>query len=198
MTLRGTTGRSMGGHTSPSRGGSNDWITPRHVLDALGEFDLDPCACDPQPWQTAATMWTEHGLGRPWFGQVWLNPPYGRETIKWLRKLSKHGSGIALIFARTETEFFCQYVWPCAAGILFLSRRLPFCRPDGTACKHNSGGPSCLVAYGPECAERLLHSGLAGFIVDRAFRVVVCAGTTSGTLKGGVDATEEAETSEAH
>lgn len=31
---------------------TDDWISPRWLLDRLGEFDLDPCACDPQPWPT--------------------------------------------------------------------------------------------------------------------------------------------------
>mgnify|MGYP001616450467 CR=1 FL=1 len=42
-----------------------------------------------------------------------------------------------------------------ASAILFLKGRLSFCSPDGTPAKHNSGGPSCLVAYGDEAAERL-------------------------------------------
>ena len=40
-----------------------------------------------------------------------MNPPYGSETPKWLKKLSEHGNGIALIYARTETRMFFNYVW---------------------------------------------------------------------------------------
>lgn len=54
-------------------------------------------------------MWTEGGLESPWIDRVWLNPPYGRETGLWLRTLAAHGSGIALVFARTETEMFHQH-----------------------------------------------------------------------------------------
>lgn len=28
---------------------SDIWLTPPHILDALGPFDLDPCAPDPRP-----------------------------------------------------------------------------------------------------------------------------------------------------
>jgi len=34
---------SIGGHHSP-KAVTHDWITPQFVLDALGRFDLDPCA----------------------------------------------------------------------------------------------------------------------------------------------------------
>lgn len=34
---------SIGGHHSP-KAVTHDWITPQFVLNALGRFDLDPCA----------------------------------------------------------------------------------------------------------------------------------------------------------
>src|SRR6516225_7787676 len=41
------------GHEQPYRGETNAWLTPRYILDALGKFDLDPCAASDQPWATA-------------------------------------------------------------------------------------------------------------------------------------------------
>jgi hypothetical protein len=41
------------GHEQPYRGETNDWLTPRYILHALGKFDLDPCAAPDQPWATA-------------------------------------------------------------------------------------------------------------------------------------------------
>lgn len=118
--------KGIGSHTLPNNGGSNDWITPKFILDSLGEFDLDPCACNPQPWSTANMMWTENGLDRDWFGRVWMNPPYGQVTAKWLCKLSEHGNGTALIFARTETKMFHKYIWDRADGVFFFKGRLFF------------------------------------------------------------------------
>jgi len=48
----------------------DEWITPRNILDALGAFDLDPCAAERQPWQTAERMLTIHddGLSQQWGG----------------------------------------------------------------------------------------------------------------------------------
>ena len=73
--------------------------------------------------------------------------------MRWRRS----GNGLALIFARTDTAMFFRHVWPRATAVLFLRGRLTFCYPDGTGSKagHNSGGPSCLVAYGPRSTARL-------------------------------------------
>src|SRR5579864_8496494 len=91
-------------HTRGS-GTVDDWITPQHIINRLGPFDLDPCACKPQPWPTAKRMLTmdQNGLSVMWGGFVFCNPPYGRATEVWLKRMAQHGNGIALIFARTET-----------------------------------------------------------------------------------------------
>src|SRR4051812_36875613 len=99
--------RAMGAHQS-SDAETHTWLTPPHIIEALGPFDLDPCAApDPRPWPTAKTHWGRHdnSLNRPWFGRVWMNPPYGPKTQigSWMRRLADHGHGTALIFARTET-----------------------------------------------------------------------------------------------
>lgn len=156
----------MGGHQSP-RSATTDWLTPKWIIDALGPFDLDPCAApEPRPWPTAATHWRpeDKPLARTWLGRVWLNPPYGPPHVitPWLTKLADHGNGTALIFARTETAMFQDLVWGRADAVLFLRGRLFFHRPDGTQAEHNGGAPSALVAYGDEDAYMLEHSNLPG------------------------------------
>jgi len=159
--------RAMGSHHSAAAG-SQVWLTPPYIIEALGEFDLDPCAApEPRPWGTAGTHWgrADNSLDRPWFGRVWLNPPYGpKDSIApWLRRLVEHGRGTALIFARTETRIFFETVWERAAALLFLRGRLCFHRRDGTLPGGaNAGAPSVLVAYGAADAERLERSGLDG------------------------------------
>ena len=137
-------------HTTGSSSYTDDWITPQWLVDRLGSFDLDPCSCDPQPWPCAMTNWTIHddGLSKGWFGLVWCNPPYGKNTSTWLKRLRDHGNGIALIFARTETRMFFDSVWGRATGLLFLRGRLTFNRPDGTMA-------TVLVGYGEEAYRRL-------------------------------------------
>ncbi len=143
---------------------SDEWITPPEIIKALGPFDLDPCGSIDQPWPCARRMLTvdQDGRMRPWDGVVWLNPPYGKQTGLWLSRLADHGIGIALTFARTETAFFWRYVWQRASGILFVRGRIEFYRPDGTRAGHNSGGPSCLIAYGELCAQRLAGCAIPG------------------------------------
>lgn len=143
----------------PVAGRSGTWLTPGWILDPLGEFDLDPCAApDPGLWPTARQHYfpPTDGLAMPWWGRVWLNPPYGREAWKWLRKLADHGHGTALIPARTDTEGFHEHVWRRATGILFLRGRVKFHYPDGIQASANSGAPSCLIAYGGIDYTRLL------------------------------------------
>lgn len=160
-------GLAMGGHQS-ARMDSDTWLTPPDILAALGDFDLDPCAApEPRPWPTAARHICRpaDGLAEPWAGRVWLNPPYSREAVRWLQRLAAHGSGTALVFARTETSWFVETVWRRASAVLFLHGRLHFHRGDGVRAAANAGAPSCLVAYGSPDADRLEVSGLAGTYV---------------------------------
>ncbi len=161
MKKTGKTG--MGSHQSADAD-TIVWLTPPWILERLGEFDLDPCAVtDPRPWPTAYRhiALPENGLDAPWNGRVWLNPPYGRDTGAWLRKMGEHGNGTALVFARTETDSF-QLVWDHATAILFIKGRLTFFRPDGTSAAANGGAPSVLIAYGDDDAYMLLNSGIEG------------------------------------
>lgn len=145
-------------HTRTTKS-TDDWITPRTLIERIGPFDLDPCSSLTQPWPCAAKAFTieDDGLMLPWEGLVWCNPPYGARTGAWLNRLAMHGNGIALVFARTETRAFFRYVWPYASALLFLRGRLTFNRPDGSSPKmgHNSGGPSVLIGYGAAAKARL-------------------------------------------
>ena len=157
----------MGGHQSAAMK-NDEWLTPPEILVALGPFDLDPCAPVKRPWDMAKrhySVW-DNGLMLPWEGRVWCNPPYGRESEEWLSKLVAHGNGIALIFAKTETEMFFKHVWNKADGILFLRGRLHFHYVDGTRAKANAGAPSCLVAYGAENFMALERSRIHGVLID--------------------------------
>lgn len=140
------------------------WLTPPHILEALGPFDLDPCASEDRPWDTAKNHYTikEDGLSQAWSGRVWCNPPYGPKMSPFLEKLATHpGGGVALVFARTETRAFFDHVWDKATGILFLKGRLKFHKPDGEL-GGTAGSPSVLIAYGEAEAELLKNCKLNG------------------------------------
>lgn len=134
------------------RGGRCGWLTPPDLITQLGEFDLDPCYSEPRPFQTAKRYYSEkeNGLTQNWNGFVFCNPPYGKSTKLWLKKLSEYKHCIALIFARTETKMFHDYVWNSAKAIFFFNGRLTFYNSDGTKGRSNAGAPSCLVAWDTE------------------------------------------------
>lgn len=143
--------------------GSTEWYTPPHVFEALGlEFDLDPAAPHGGvPWIPARRHLTraDDGLSRPWHGRVWLNPPYGRQTPAWLRRLARHGDGIALVFARSDTAWFQQFA-PQATVLCFVAGRLRFVPGDARSRRSTAGAPSLLMAFGLPCALAVAQSGL--------------------------------------
>lgn len=148
--------------------GEKTWLTPPEIVNALGPFDTDPCCPDGgMPWRTATRMITksEDGLSQPWFGRVWLNPPYGREALPFFKKMSSHqGGGIALVFARTDTALWQDWIFPFAVGIKFIRGRLRFRHADGTPGE-TATAPSVLVAYSRHDFGRLLDSGLDGYTI---------------------------------
>ncbi len=152
----------MGGHHGVME--KDEWLTPPEILIALGAFDLDPCAPIARPWDTAAKHYTilDDGLSLDWQGRVWLNPPYGPHTGAWLDKLACHGTGTALVFARTETDAWVTHVWPRASAVLFLAGRLNFHHVSGARARANAGAPSALIAYGWDDAAKLKTSGIHG------------------------------------
>lgn len=148
--------------------GKDEWLTPPEIIEALGEFDLDPCSPIKRPWPTARQHFTieDNGLAQPWGGgRVWLNPPYGTETERWMKRMAEHGHGIALIFARTETVTWQEYIWPFASAVLFLRGRLAFCHVDGHRAQTSAGAPSALISYGESDREVLRCTKIAGFFI---------------------------------
>lgn len=143
---------------------SDEWYTPKSIIDSLGKFDLDPCAPSVPIFKTAEVMYNEFddGLAQKWEGRVWLNPPYSRPLItKFMRRMAEHNQGTALIFSRTDTELFHTEVFGKATAVKFLKGRIKFLRPDGS----EAGTPGCgsvLIAYGEEDANILECNGLEG------------------------------------
>lgn len=161
---------AISAHESRTEDTTDSWITPKWLVDRLGPFDLDPCACIPQPWPCAARQYTleDSGLLQPWDGMVWCNPPYGNALGEWLSRCALHGNAIAICFARTETRAFFRSVWPHASALIFIQGRIQFCRPDGTVNRTgggNGGGPSVLIGYGAEAELRLRAAADLGAFV---------------------------------
>lgn len=178
-------------HEAPGRGASVEYYTPPSIFEALGlEFDLDPC--HPRlwlPWTPAFERYSlpEDGLTLPWFGRVWLNPPYldferachptkctKKRCVKrgyhlekdepgmvaWLEKMHAHGNGVALVFARTGTRWFHD-IAVNADALCFVKGRVVFVDANGDpAGESGAGADSLLIAWGEDCVQALDRSGL--------------------------------------
>ncbi len=156
-------------HHQRTLGISDEWITPRWILQRLGRFDLDPCAAVNQPWPTADKMLTinDNGLAAEWSGRVWLNPPFNRyQRPQWMARMAEHNNGVMLVPAACETEAFRTFVFGVASAVCMVLRRPHFCTLDGIEAKANSGCTICLVAYGQHNAEVLKSSGLGAVLVE--------------------------------
>lgn len=142
---------------------TEEWITPPHIVAALGTFDVDPCASHFQKEHYAPVEYfiEDDGLKQNWQGRVWANPPYGRKAEKFVRKLIAHGNGIALIFARIDTIVWHEEIFQKADAVLFLPGRLCYLK-YGENTDEPAGAASALVAFGRANADALLWSKLGG------------------------------------
>ena len=155
--------RSFTSRTETTR---DDWQTPLHIVQALGIFDLDPCANCDSPKRLAPNSFTksDDGLAQTWRGRVWLNPPYGAEARVWLARLAEHGNGIALIPPRVGAHWFHEVVFNTCDAILFHKGRISFIEPaTGNPVKGNNAD-SIFVAYGEENVKALHNSLLPGIL----------------------------------
>lgn len=150
-----------------SKNTTDEWYTPKEIIQALGTFDLDPCAPIQPLWPTAKVMYNKNddGLKKEWFGRVWLNPPYSRPLIeRFIKKMAEHGNGIALLYNRCDNKMFQDIIFEKATAMMFLRERIRFYRPDGTR-GDSPGCGSILVAFGVENALILKNCSLKGKFV---------------------------------
>jgi phage N-6-adenine-methyltransferase len=125
------------------------WETPRETFDALDAefgFGLDVCALPGNAKCPRFFTPEDDGLSREWRGVCWMNPPYGREIGRWMRKAlesSREGATVVcLVPARTDTAWWHE----CAARgeIRFIRGRLRF---GGAKC--GAPFPSAVVVFRP-------------------------------------------------
>ena len=125
----------------------NTWFTP--IDFKVAQFDLDPCTVSYRPHDMASNS-IEHdkgfcGLSIKWKGDVFLNPPYGKEITPFLEKFTKHKKGVCLIFARMGNKDVQRLV-KSGAYFYMLRKRVRFIDKKGVT-RANAGADSCLVFY---------------------------------------------------
>ncbi|EJD91174.1 DNA N-6-adenine-methyltransferase [Staphylococcus epidermidis] len=129
---------------------SNEWATPQKLFDELDKefnFTLDPCATDENAKCNKHFTIEDDGLSKDWSKDVvFMNPPYGREIKKWIKKAyeeSLNGATVVcLIPARTDTTYWHDFIFDKADDIRFLRGRLKF----GNS-KNSAPFPSAIVVY---------------------------------------------------
>ena len=113
---------------------SDKWATPWVVVWDLearfGRFDLDPCAEEHTAKARSFYTADEDGLSKPWFGNVFVNPPYS-DPRPWCERALRATSTsearqvVMLLPAATDTAWFHEVVLP-TAELHFLRRRVKF------------------------------------------------------------------------
>lgn len=130
---------------------TNEWATPQDFYDELNkefEFTLDPCATPENAKCEKFYTVKEDGLQQNWQGErVFVNPPYGREISKWVRKASEESKKpntiiVMLMPARTDTTYFHDYIYKKVKEIRFIRGRLKF----GDS-KNSAPFPSMVVVF---------------------------------------------------
>ena len=117
------------------------WATPDDwfkYLDLEFDFTLDPC-CLPDTAKCPRYFTPlEDGLGQSWAEErVFMNPPYGRELPKWMKKAyieaRDHGAlVVCFIPARVDTEWWHAYSAK-ASEIRFPKGRVKFIGAENSA-----------------------------------------------------------------
>ncbi len=130
-----------------------EWSTPQAFFDMLDDefhFDLDVCATADNAKCARYYTRADDGLAQPWSGTCWMNPPYGREIGKWMRKAwesSRAGATVVcLVPARPGSAWWHDYA--AQGDVRFLRGRLKF----GNS-KESAPFPSAVVIFRPEASS---------------------------------------------
>ena len=102
-----------------------EWETPQDFFDKLNDvfrFEYDVCAL---PENTKCKNFyspDQNGLTKVWRGTCWMNPPYGREIGRWIKKAYESAklngaTVVCLIPARVDTKWWHDY---CSQGEVFF------------------------------------------------------------------------------
>lgn len=123
-----------------------EWETPQDLFERLDSefyFTLDVCANSENHKLPAYITKEDDGLKVKWGGRNWMNPPYGREIGKWVKKASENPMTVCLLPARTDTKWFHDYIYKKDnVEIRFLKGRLKF----GDS-KNSAPFPSMVVIF---------------------------------------------------
>lgn len=123
------------------------WATPQAFFDELDNefhFETDVCALPENAKCKKYFTPQQDGLSQEWSGVCWMNPPYGREISKWMKKAYESSlSGatvVCLVPSRTDTKWFHDFAMK--GEIRFVKGRLKFGN-----CENSAPFPSAVVVF---------------------------------------------------
>ena len=139
---------------------NNEYKTPPEIWwplsRAVSGFDLD-AASGAESTPIAPERYTkeDNGLQQPWFGDVWLNPPWstngnGSAKDEWLRKVHNEINRetvdriIMLLPVDTSTHWFHNYVMDANAICFVGPGRISF-----IGCDHKPSFSLLIAVFGP-------------------------------------------------
>lgn len=129
-----------------------EWATPKNLFEALNKrYKLETDVCATADNAKCPVYYTRetNGLAQEWRGRCWMNPPYGAEISKWVKKAyesakENHATVVCLLPARTDTRWWHDY---CMKGkIEFIRGRIKF-----EGAKHSAPFPSAIVVFDEDC-----------------------------------------------
>ncbi len=130
---------------------TGEWETPQDLFDKLNReflFTLDACATKKNAKCMEYYTKKDDGLSKNWQGKmVFMNPPYGREIGRWVKKASDESKKfdspvvVALLPARTDTKWFHDFIYK-KQEIRFIKGRLKF-----SNSKNSAPFPSMIVVF---------------------------------------------------
>ena len=140
----------MRAHSVHFSSASCEWSTPDEFFDSLDaehRFDLDVCATVENAKTPRFFSKEDDGLSQDWAPwSCWMNPPYGREIVQWMRKAYseslKGATVVCLVPARTDTKWWHAYA--TRGEITFVRGRLKF-----GGSKNSAPFPSAVVVFRP-------------------------------------------------
>lgn len=139
----------------------DNWETPNDLFDKLNEefnFDIDLCAteintkCNRFIGEKDCAYSNNYSV--PYFKCGYMNPPYGRNIGKFVRKAYlaalDEKTVVCLLPARTDTKWWHNYCMRRNVEIRFLKGRVKFINPNKRDEKPQSAPfPSAIVIFRP-------------------------------------------------
>jgi len=150
---------------------NNEWGTPLNYIESarkvMGSIDVDPASNElAQQTVKAEKYYTKDNssLDKPWHGNVWLNPPYGRgDAERFVNPLANMfvmgitTNAIVLTNNVPDTNWWSSTIGEVCSAVCLLDHRIAFINPE-TGKPERGNDRNQLFAY--------LGNNVAGFIAE--------------------------------